>query len=88
MRAFTYDVLQKKVKGLENDNRQLRAEASMLASDTSAVELREEKLMRNLMAQLSTTPKKAPSVGYGANCMLITMNNFFFFFFKMMPIVI
>lgn len=56
MRVFTCDLLQRKVKGLEEDNRKLRAEASQLASDTSAVELREEQLMQDIVSQLCAYP--------------------------------
>lgn len=52
MRAFAYDVLQRKVKGLEDDNRKLRAEASQLVSDSSESELREEQLLQDVLSQL------------------------------------
>ena len=52
MRAFAYELLQRKVKGLEEDNRKLRAEASQLVSDSSESELREEQLLHDVLAQL------------------------------------
>jgi hypothetical protein len=52
VRAFTTDLLQRKVKGLEDDNRKLRAEASQLASESSETELREEQLLHQVVAQL------------------------------------
>jgi len=52
VRAFAYDVLQRKVKGLEDDNRKLRAEASQLVSDSSESELREEQLLQDVLSQL------------------------------------
>ena len=54
-RAFAYDVLQRKVKGLEDDNRKLRAEASQLVSDSSESELREEQLLQDVLSQLGTS---------------------------------
>lgn len=54
MRAFTTDLLQRKVKGLEDDNRKLRAEASQLANESSETELREEQLLHQVVAQLGT----------------------------------
>ena len=52
MRAFTCDLLQRKVKGLEDDNRKLRAEASQLATESTESELREEQLLQQVVAQL------------------------------------
>ena len=54
VRAFTTDLLQRKVKGLEDDNRKLRAEASQLATESSETELREEQLVHQVVAQLGT----------------------------------
>ena len=54
MRVFGYDVLQRKVKGLEDDNRKLRAEASQLVNDSSESELREEQLLQDVLSQLGT----------------------------------
>ncbi|XP_057377147.1 trafficking kinesin-binding protein milt-like isoform X1 [Daphnia carinata] len=53
VRAFTTDLLQRKVKGLEDDNRKLRAEASQLANESSETELREEQLLHQVVAQLA-----------------------------------
>ena len=53
VRGLTFDSLQRKVKGLEDDNRKLRAEASQLASDSSESEEKEEQLLREVVAQLS-----------------------------------
>lgn len=53
VRGLTFDLLQRKVKGLEDDNRKLRAEASQLASDSSESEEKEEQLFRDVIAQLS-----------------------------------
>lgn len=52
VRAFTCDLLQRKVKGLEDDNRKLRAEASQLVRESSETEVREEKLVKDLLSQL------------------------------------
>ena len=52
VRAFTCDLLQRRVKGLEDANRKLRAEASQLASDSTETELREEQILQNLANQL------------------------------------
>ena len=52
MRAFTCDSLQRKVKGLEDDNRKLRAEASQLVRESSESDLREEQILSNVIAQL------------------------------------
>lgn len=52
VRAFTCDLLQRKVKGLEDDNRKLRAEASQLATESTESELREEQLLHQVVAQL------------------------------------
>lgn len=52
VRAFTCDLLQRKVKGLEDDNRKLRAEASQLVRESSESELREEQLLQDVLAQL------------------------------------
>ena len=60
VRAFTCDLLQRKVKGLEDDNRKLRAEASQLASDSSECELREEQLLHDVLAQLGNNPAILP----------------------------
>jgi len=53
VRVFGYDVLQRKVKGLEDDNRKLRAEASQLVNDSSESELREEQLLQDVLSQLA-----------------------------------
>ncbi len=58
MRAFTTDLLQRKVKGLEDDNRKLRAEASQLANESSETELREEQLLHQVVAQLGTVKRR------------------------------
>ena len=52
VRAFTCDLLQRRVKGLEDANRKLRAEASQLASDSTETEIREEQILQNLANQL------------------------------------
>ena len=54
VRAFTCDLLQRRVKGLEDANRKLRAEASQLASDSSETEQREEQILQDLANQLGT----------------------------------
>lgn len=58
VRAFTTDLLQRKVKGLEDDNRKLRAEASQLANESSETELREEQLLHQVVAQLGTVKRQ------------------------------
>ena len=62
MRAFTTDSLQRKVKGLEDDNRKLRAEASQLANESSETELREEQLLHQVVAQLGTVKRTVGSL--------------------------
>jgi trafficking kinesin-binding protein 1 len=52
VRAFTCDSLQRKVKGLEDDNRKLRAEASQLVRESSESDLQEEQILANVIAQL------------------------------------
>lgn len=52
MRHLTVDLLQQKVKSLQDDNLQLRDEAQRLAGQTSEVEEREDALMHDVIKQL------------------------------------
>lgn len=46
------ELLRRRIGGLEDENKSLRAEAARLAQDTDAVEEREAKLVRDVAAQL------------------------------------
>lgn len=76
MRAFTCDLLQRKVKGLEDDNRKLRAEASQLATESTESELREEQLLHQVVAQLGTVytvKRQNDSPSFWSNNLLLTI---------------
>ena len=70
VRAFAYDLLQRKVKGLEDDNRKLRSEATQLVNDSSESELREEQLLHDVLSQLGMSCLQ-PVSGTIAQCFLI-----------------
>lgn len=50
--AVSMELLRRRIGGLEDENRSLRAEASRLTLDTDAVEEREARLVRDVAAQL------------------------------------
>lgn len=50
--TVSMELLRRRIGGLEDENKSLRAEASRLAEDTDAVEEREARLVRDVAAQL------------------------------------
>lgn len=56
------DLLQQKVRTLQDDNKQLRVEATRLAEDTTECEERENSLMHDVIKQLGGAPVVACDV--------------------------
>ncbi|XP_058038671.1 huntingtin-associated protein 1 [Ahaetulla prasina] len=56
--GLQYDLLQQKLKGLEEENQKLRAEATNIATETYEYEEQEEKLMLDCMEQFSDSSKQ------------------------------
>lgn len=50
--AVSLEVMRRRIGGLEDENRSLRAQADRLMCDTDAVEEREARLVRDVSAQL------------------------------------
>ncbi|XP_065570961.1 trafficking kinesin-binding protein milt-like isoform X6 [Artemia franciscana] len=53
LRSLTLDLLQRKISGLEADNKKLRVEASQLANETDDTEEKEQQLLQDIFNQLS-----------------------------------
>ncbi|XP_013916629.1 PREDICTED: trafficking kinesin-binding protein 1-like [Thamnophis sirtalis] len=56
--GLQYDLLHQKLKGLEEENQKLRAEATNIATETYEYEEQEQKLMLDCMEQFSDSSKK------------------------------
>ncbi|KAG9346226.1 hypothetical protein JZ751_008051 [Albula glossodonta] len=57
-----YDFLQQKLKGLEEENRKLRSEATELSSETTNYEEQEQQLMMDCVEELSSANKRVVSL--------------------------
>lgn len=55
---INFELLQKRIAQLEEENKALREEASQLAKETCEVEEHEKKLMTNITMQLHTTTRQ------------------------------
>uniref|UniRef100_A0A7N5JGD0 HAP1 N-terminal domain-containing protein n=1 Tax=Ailuropoda melanoleuca TaxID=9646 RepID=A0A7N5JGD0_AILME len=56
--CFQYDVLQQKLKGLQEENQKLRTEATSIATETYQYEEQEQKLMLNCVEQFSDASRE------------------------------
>uniref|UniRef100_A0A8D0B6E6 Trafficking kinesin-binding protein 1 n=1 Tax=Salvator merianae TaxID=96440 RepID=A0A8D0B6E6_SALMN len=56
--CFQYDVLQQKLKGLEEENQKLRSEVTSIATETSQYEEQEQKLMVDCVEQFSDASRE------------------------------
>jgi len=52
LRSINLEFMQRRIASLEDENRQLRSEASQLALDTEDCEMAEQKLVQDIAAQL------------------------------------
>ncbi|XP_007443640.1 trafficking kinesin-binding protein 1-like isoform X1 [Python bivittatus] len=60
--CFQYDVLQQKLKGLEEENQKLRTEATSIATETYQYEEQEQKLMLDCVDQFSDASREVALV--------------------------
>ncbi|XP_077284064.1 trafficking kinesin-binding protein milt isoform X2 [Arctopsyche grandis] len=60
--AVSMELLRRRIGGLEDENRSLRAEASRLTLDTDAVEEREARLVRDVAAQLASASMEVDGI--------------------------
>lgn len=61
-KSINFDILQRKVSSLENENKLLRSEAAQIARETTEVEEQERKLMEDIAYQLSTANSESHAI--------------------------